>query len=110
MSSRALQRFTFETSATTSGGEMTKLLEGKNAIIYGGGGGIGGGVARAFSREGARVFLVGRTRDRLEGVAKEITEAGGSAEVAVLDALDERAVDEHVAQVAATPGSADRAL
>jgi NAD(P)-dependent dehydrogenase (short-subunit alcohol dehydrogenase family) len=32
---------------------MGMLLEGKNAIIYGGGGGIGGGVARTFAREGA---------------------------------------------------------
>jgi NAD(P)-dependent dehydrogenase (short-subunit alcohol dehydrogenase family) len=37
------------------------LLEKKNAIIYGAGGGIGGGVARTFAREGARVFLTGRT-------------------------------------------------
>jgi NAD(P)-dependent dehydrogenase (short-subunit alcohol dehydrogenase family) len=43
------------------------LLEGKNAVVYGGGGGIGGAVARAFAREGARVFLAGRTRERLEG-------------------------------------------
>jgi NAD(P)-dependent dehydrogenase (short-subunit alcohol dehydrogenase family) len=39
------------------------LLEGKNAVIYGGGGAIGGAVARAFAREGARVFLAGRTRE-----------------------------------------------
>ncbi len=31
------------------------LLEGKNAVIYGGGGAIGGATARAFAREGARV-------------------------------------------------------
>jgi NAD(P)-dependent dehydrogenase (short-subunit alcohol dehydrogenase family) len=43
------------------------LLEGKNAVVYGGGGGIGGAVARAFAREGARVYLAGRTRERLEG-------------------------------------------
>jgi NAD(P)-dependent dehydrogenase (short-subunit alcohol dehydrogenase family) len=35
------------------------LLEDKTAIIYGGGGGIGGGVARTFAREGAAVFLAG---------------------------------------------------
>jgi NAD(P)-dependent dehydrogenase (short-subunit alcohol dehydrogenase family) len=40
------------------------LLENKNAIIYGGGGAIGGGVARTFAREGARVFLAGRTASR----------------------------------------------
>jgi len=56
---------------------MSTLLEGKNAIIYGGGGGIGGGFAGAFAREGARVFLVGRTREKLDAVAKDITSAGG---------------------------------
>lgn len=86
---------------------MSKLLEGKNAIIYGGGGGIGGGVARTFAREGAWVFLVGRTRDKLDAVANEITAAGGSADVAVVDALDERAVDTHVGDVVSKAGSVD---
>ena len=86
---------------------MSKLLEGRNAIIYGGGGGIGGGVARAFAREGAQVFLVGRTRDPLEAVAKEITASGGSADIAVLDALDEAAVDDHVRDVVQHAGSVD---
>lgn len=86
---------------------MTGFLEGKTAIIYGGGGGIGGGVARAFAREGARVFLVGRTRATLDAVAQDITSAGGSAEVAVLDALDEQAVDDHVESVVAQAGRVD---
>jgi NAD(P)-dependent dehydrogenase (short-subunit alcohol dehydrogenase family) len=79
---------------------MARLLENKNAIVYGAGGSIGGGVARTFAREGARVFLVGRTREPLEAVAAAIKADGGEAEVAVLDALDERAVDEHVGRVA----------
>jgi NAD(P)-dependent dehydrogenase (short-subunit alcohol dehydrogenase family) len=86
---------------------MKLLLEGKNAIIYGAGGGIGGGVARAFAREGARVFLAGRTRESLEAVAKEIAAEGGSAEVAELDALDERAVDEHAREVTERVGAID---
>src|SRR5919198_4423588 len=83
------------------------LLENKNAIIYGAGGSIGGGVARTFAREGARVFLVGRTREPLEAVAADVTAAGGSAEVAVLDVLDEQAVQEHAGAVAAQAGSID---
>jgi NAD(P)-dependent dehydrogenase (short-subunit alcohol dehydrogenase family) len=83
------------------------LLEDKNAVIYGAGGSIGGAVARAFAREGARVFLVGRTREKLEAVAREIAAAGGFAEVAELDALDERAVDEHAREVASQVGSID---
>ncbi|HWM13853.1 MAG TPA: SDR family oxidoreductase [Gaiellaceae bacterium] len=83
------------------------LLEDKNAVIYGGGGAIGGAVARAFAREGARVFLAGRTRAKLEEVADEIRSAGGAAETAEVDALDERAVDAHADAVAAEAGSID---
>jgi len=82
--------------------EDEMLLENKNAVIYGGA--IGGAVAGAFAREGARVFLVGRTR---ETVAADVMSAGGSAEVAVLDALDERAVEEHAQAVVAQAGSID---
>ena len=52
------------------------LLENKNAVIYGAGGSIGGAVARAFAREGARVFLTGRTEAKLKAVADEIRVAG----------------------------------
>lgn len=83
------------------------LLENKNAIVYGGGGGIGGSVARAFAREGAHVFLAGRTREKLDAVARDIEGEGGSAAVAVFDALDEKAVDEHADTVAAEVGGID---
>jgi NAD(P)-dependent dehydrogenase (short-subunit alcohol dehydrogenase family) len=77
------------------------LLDGKNAVIYGGGGAIGGAVARAFAREGARVHLAGRTLEKLERVAADIRGAGGAVEVAQVDALDERVVDEHADAVGA---------
>jgi 3-oxoacyl-[acyl-carrier protein] reductase len=83
------------------------LLENKNAVIYGGGGSIGGAVARAFAREGARVFLAGRTPATLETVAEEIRAAGGAAETARVDALDEQAVDEYADAVAAAGGGID---
>lgn len=83
------------------------LLEDKNAVVYGGGGKIGGAVARAFAREGARVFLAGRTGETLEAVAADVAAAGGSAEVAEVDALDERAVEEHADAVAEGAGGID---
>jgi NAD(P)-dependent dehydrogenase (short-subunit alcohol dehydrogenase family) len=89
------------------GAAMAGLLEGKTAIIYGGGGGIGGGVARTFAREGAAVFLTGRTRAPLEAVARDIRSTGGAAESSVVDALDERAVEEHVAEVVERTGRLD---
>jgi NAD(P)-dependent dehydrogenase (short-subunit alcohol dehydrogenase family) len=87
--------------------ERTVLLENRNAIVYGAGGSIGSTVATTFAREGARVFLAGRTRESLELVAKEITAAGGRADVAVLDALDEQAVDAHARSVVEAAGSID---
>jgi NAD(P)-dependent dehydrogenase (short-subunit alcohol dehydrogenase family) len=86
---------------------MGMLLENKNAVIYGAGGSIGGAVAGEFAREGARVFLAGHTVESLEEVAKDITATGGSAEVAVLDALDEKAVDEHAQAVVSQAGGID---
>jgi 3-oxoacyl-[acyl-carrier protein] reductase len=86
------------------------LLRDKNAVIYGGGGAIGGAVARAFAREGARVYLAGRTVASLEEVAGEIRNAGGMASVAEVDALDEQAVDAHADAIAAAGGSIDIAL
>ena len=83
------------------------LLDNKSAVIYGGGGSIGGAVARAFAREGCRVFLAGRTRATLEEVAEAIRATGGAAETAEIDALDERAVDQHADAVAAEAGGID---
>jgi 3-oxoacyl-[acyl-carrier protein] reductase len=83
------------------------LLEGKSAVIYGGGGSIGGAVARAFAREGAQVYLAGRSRATLETVAEAVRAAGGVAETAEVDALDEGAVDRHADAVAAQAGGID---
>ena len=76
------------------------VLHGKTALIYGGGGAVGGAVARAFAADGATVHIAGRTESRLEKVANDIREAGGTAETAVVDALDEEQVDAFVNRVA----------
>ena len=82
-------------------------LERKNAVIYGGGGTIGGAVARAFAREGAAVHLAGRTLTKLEQVAGDIRHHGGTATVAQVDALDERAVDAHADELVRDHGTLD---
>jgi NAD(P)-dependent dehydrogenase (short-subunit alcohol dehydrogenase family) len=83
------------------------MLQGKVAVIYGAGGGIGGAGARAFAAEGASVFLTGRDRAPVEVVAKEILDAGGVAEASEVDALDERSVDEHLGSVVERDGRLD---
>ena len=83
------------------------LLEHKNAVVYGGSGSVGRAVARAFANEGARVFLAGRTLATLDEVAQELSGAGAAVETAQVDALDERAVDDHADAVAAKAGGID---
>ena len=83
------------------------MLKNKVAVIYGAGGAIGGAVARAFASEGAKLFLTGRHRALVETVAKEIVSAGGSAEAAEVDALDEQAVDKHLQSVIYKAGRVD---
>jgi NAD(P)-dependent dehydrogenase (short-subunit alcohol dehydrogenase family) len=83
------------------------ILENKVAVVYGAGGGIGGAVARAFAREGAKVFLTGHHRAGVEAVAKDIVSAGGFAEAAEVDALDEKAIDKHLESVVRKAGRVD---
>ncbi len=86
------------------------LLKDKNAVIYGAAGAIGSAVAQRFARDGARVFLTGRNLAALDAVAKEIAASGGVAETAVVDALDERAVEAHADETVQKAGSIDISL
>jgi NAD(P)-dependent dehydrogenase (short-subunit alcohol dehydrogenase family) len=83
------------------------MLEDKVAVIYGAGGAVGGAVARAFASEGAKLFLTGRSLAPVEAIAKEIASAGGSAEAAEVDALDEQTVDKHLESVVDKEGRVD---
>jgi NAD(P)-dependent dehydrogenase (short-subunit alcohol dehydrogenase family) len=83
------------------------LLQDKVAVIYGAGGAIGGAVARAFAREGATLFVTGRQLAPVQAAAKEIVAAGGAAEAAAVDALDEQAIDRHLQSVTDTAGHLD---
>ena len=70
----------------------TALLTDKTAIIYGAGGTLGRATAQTFSREGATLYLAGRTQSTLDETAAVVAEVGGSAHTAVLDATEEAAV------------------
>lgn len=83
------------------------LLEDKVAVIYGAGGAIGATVARAFAREGARVYLTGRQKAAVEALAKEIQADGEFARAAEVDALDEKAIDKHLQSVIDKEGRVD---
>jgi NAD(P)-dependent dehydrogenase (short-subunit alcohol dehydrogenase family) len=89
---------------------MSKALDGRTAIVYGAAGGLGTGITTAFAAAGAHVFLVGRTKETLDALAAAITSAGGKADTAVLDALDEDAVAAHAAAVVAETGGLDISL
>ena len=82
-------------------------LSGRTAIITGAGRGIGRAIAIAYAREGARVALVSRTTDELEGVAAEIRSTGGQAQCYMCDVRDSTAVNAVVAAVLATWGTID---
>lgn len=75
------------------------ILQNKNAIIYGAGGSLGGAVAKALAKAGAKVFLTGRNINSVQKVADEIIKSGGKVEVDEVDALDERAINEHIESV-----------
>jgi NAD(P)-dependent dehydrogenase (short-subunit alcohol dehydrogenase family) len=83
------------------------MLKDKVAVIYGAGGAIGGAVARAFASEGASVFLTGRRRAPVDAFAEDIDSAGGSAEAAEVDALDEHSVHDHLQYVVERAGRVD---
>jgi NAD(P)-dependent dehydrogenase (short-subunit alcohol dehydrogenase family) len=83
------------------------MLKNKNAIIYGAGGSLGGAMAHAFAKQGAKVFLTGRTKAPLERLQKAINDDGGKAEIAQLDAMDQKAVNDHVEFLASKEGSVD---
>src|SRR5215469_2280568 len=85
-------------------------LQDKNAVVFGAGGTIGAAVAKTFAAEGARVFLAGRTKAGLEALAKQISARGGDAHTAVVDVLDDAAVNQYIDGIVQDRGRIDIVL
>lgn len=68
------------------------LLQGKVAVITGGGSGIGKGIARAFAQEGCCLVLAGRNADRLRRAAEELAPCGAEILTVAGDCTDEAQV------------------
>jgi NAD(P)-dependent dehydrogenase (short-subunit alcohol dehydrogenase family) len=102
--------FFAKVSSTQKTKKMDGILKNKIAVIYGGSGAIGGAVARVYAREGAKVFIAGRTKAKLDKVAADITAAGGAVETAQVDAFDPQAVEKHADAIAAKAGGIDIVL
>src|SRR5262245_51664722 len=86
---------------------MSDMLQKKYAVVFGAGGTIGAAVAKEFATEGAEVFLSGRTKSKVEEVANQITTAGGRSRAAVIDALDEGAVNNYMDGIVKQAGRID---
>jgi NAD(P)-dependent dehydrogenase (short-subunit alcohol dehydrogenase family) len=97
-------------TTTTKNMSRSPMLQGKNAVVFGAGGSIGGAVAKEFAAEGAQVFLIGRTKSNLDQVANQIGEAGGTAQTDVLDTLDDAAVNRYIERIVKQNGKIDIVL
>jgi len=84
---------------------MNRLVN-KVAIVYGTGA-VGSAVAKEFAKEGAHVYLVGRTSSKAEVIAREISAEGGVIETGIVDSLNEAQVEKHLGDVVSKAGSID---
>src|SRR5215471_7811531 len=83
------------------------ILKGKQAVVFGAGGSIGTAVAKEFAKEGAEVFLSGRTKTTVEAVAAQIMANGGRAHAAAIDTLDDAAVNQYIDGILKQTGKID---
>lgn len=86
---------------------MTKRLDGKIAIVTGGGRGIGRAIARAMAREGAVVVIIDRNQELGSQTAADLVAAGGQAEFIPADVSHKEEVEQVVARVLERYGRVD---
>ena len=89
---------------------MSGLLQGKSALITGGGGGIGRATALVFAREGARVAVADANADAARETVAQVNAAGGQAMSLSGDVTDSAAVQSMIHGVVSAYGRVDVAF
>ena len=74
-------------------------LEGKRAVITGGGRGIGRAIAIAFAKEGADIAVLARSKEQLNEVAEQVEQMGRRCETLCCDVTDFKAVDQAITEI-----------
>jgi NAD(P)-dependent dehydrogenase (short-subunit alcohol dehydrogenase family) len=92
-------------TSTSVAGQLR--LQDKVALVFGAGGEVGASVARELAAQGARLFLSGRSLERVERTADAVVAYHRLDGLTELDALDEAAVDGYLDEVVATAGRVD---
>lgn len=83
------------------------MLDGKVAVVTGGGSGINLRVAERFAEHGAKVVLVGRTQEKLDSAAEGIAASGGEAVGFAADVRDQEALEDAFDRVRGRYGELD---
>ena len=83
---------------------MKTYCKDKVAVVTGAGGTLCSAIAKDLARQGAKVVLIGRTREKLEKVAAEIAASGGACRIEPGDVTDEKAMQAIADRVAAEWG------
>jgi 3-oxoacyl-[acyl-carrier protein] reductase len=83
------------------------LLDGRVAIVTGGGGGLGSGICPALAAAGATVVVAGRTREKLNRVAADVNDTGGQAIAVEVDIADSSSVTSMTERVLSELGGID---
>jgi NAD(P)-dependent dehydrogenase (short-subunit alcohol dehydrogenase family) len=86
---------------------MSGPLNGRSAVVTGGGRGIGAAISRALAADGARVMVASRTRDEVEAVAADLCAHGAEAFATVCDVADEASVEALVGEAHIRLGTVD---
>ena len=82
-------------------------LDGRVAVVTGGGGGLGADVCRALAAAGAAVAVAGRTQETIDTVRDQVRTAGGQAISVLADVSDKASIDEMAQTVVSELGGVD---